>query len=98
MDTESTHSYLGIRFLELLEPYKIPLENINTEKLIVANGKSVKISLPVKIGHKEEIMIFRIVPSLRCKAILGIDMIRKTGMIMDFKENNWWLNDLPQVY
>lgn len=101
IDTGATNSYLGAEYMKLLEPYDVELKPVMVENLMAANGQTIKmigkVSLLVEIGQKEETLTFRVVPDLKYKAILGIDMIQKIGLIMDFELNAWWLHDLPNV-
>lgn len=101
VDTGATNSFLGNYYWTELRHYEIITEPVKAKNVTVANCQCLsiigKLTIPMKIGNVTKIITFKIVPTLQSKPILGIDMLRKDGVILDFKNDILWLADWPSI-
>ncbi|XP_033228763.1 uncharacterized protein LOC117180389 [Belonocnema kinseyi] len=100
-DTGAIHSYVGQNLLSIIKSNNYEIKTPDSDKLIVANGQGVSIIgqvlIPVRIGYVTKELLFRIVPKLTSKGIIGTDMLRKLGLQMDYEINHWCLPKLPEI-
>lgn len=99
IDTGATHSYLGDEGLSLLESLQLSVAKINSYQVTLANGVEETVQFTVafvaRVHGRDECVTFSLLPNLSVPCLLGLDALKKWGMVLDTSNATWWFKDCP---
>ena len=79
VDTGATDSHISEQFFEQIKKLDYEIKKPINDKLIVVNGRKLKITgqvlISMEVGHVKKYVLFRFIPELRFIGIFGTDII-----------------------
>lgn len=98
-DSGATTSIVGAGGQAFLKKNNFKINPSYVKNVVVADGSQqlVKglVDLPVEIKNECRIVKALVVPSVRHSFIFGSDFARQFSLLLDFKNNTWFAQDLP---
>ncbi|CAH1392616.1 unnamed protein product [Nezara viridula] len=99
IDTGANHSYISSLGLSSLHQEHITLTSVTSYLVAVANGARETVNEAVaflaSVNGRQVQISFYVLPNLTVPCLLGMDVMRALGIVIDATEGSWWFKDMP---